>query len=84
MLKLWRLFQIWRARYGAYRYEGNLSQAKIRNPNLPIAYLIYPDQKRTIDMPLGNAVEYQAIWGGILIYKDVKLWHPGFIGRAKK
>jgi len=82
MLWLWRRFQIWRATHGAYRYDGDLSITEIRN--LPIAYVIYPDKKRSKDMPLGNAVEYQAIWGGTLVYHNIRIWHPGFIGRSKR
>jgi len=81
MMWLWRRFQIWRATYGVYRYDGDLS---IADHNLPMAYLIYSDKRRSTYMPLGNAVEYQAIWGGTLVYHDIKIWHPGFIGRAKK
>jgi hypothetical protein len=71
--------------------KGLLSNAEIRSiakaknlPNLPIAYVIYPDKKRSMDMPLGNAVQYLKIWGGTLVYHDIKIWHPGFIGRAKR
>lgn len=91
-LWLWRRFQIWRATRGAYsnndatwamyHYDGDLSVADTRN--FPMAYVIYSDKKRSMDMPLGNAVEYQAIWGGTLVYHDIRIWHPGFLGRSKR
>lgn len=52
------------AKRGYYKYDGLMGFAEIRG--IPVARVIYPDGKKSCKMAIGNAVEYQDMFGGII------------------
>lgn len=57
---LWRI-ALWLAERGWFRYEGLIGY----EPRWwPRGHVVYPDGSQTYTMALGNAVNYQRLFGG--------------------
>jgi hypothetical protein len=57
--------QLSMAKRGYYRYDGLMGFAKKRG--FPVARVLYPDGKRSCEMAIGDAVDYQEMFGGEVI-----------------
>lgn len=60
------MFKVWLflAGLGFFTHEGLVSRVPFW---MPAARIQYPDGKRSIKMPIGNAVGYKKIFGGKVI-----------------
>jgi hypothetical protein len=53
------------AKRGYYKYDGLMGFAEMRG--IPVARVLYPDNKKSAKMAMGNALDYKEMFGGKVI-----------------